>query len=189
MVPGQHAWLSQAAGEDGGSHDGGPFYFGDVRGGDGASGHARLEVLDPNVQAGAIGQVEPAGAASVGHLTDGDVRTIALLGPYLAQPGSPRVVRWRHYEIHAVVDGLPVTYSDATGGFHPANVAGAPVRAWFRAVGRAGVPASAWRDFLNPDAGSSVTDDLAQQIEVLLVFDRSTATDIRIDSLDLVQWR
>ncbi len=166
----------------------GPFYFADVRGGDGAPGSARLELADPNVQAGSIGQVEPAGSGSVGTLTDRDVRTIALLGPYRIQNAAP-VVRWRHYEIQAIVDGNPVTYTDASIGFNPANVDGAPVRAFFRAVSRPGVPDDAWRDFVNPEAGASISDDLAIQVEVLLVFDRSIASDIRIDSLELEYWQ
>ncbi|MBK8975786.1 MAG: hypothetical protein IPM29_07655 [Planctomycetes bacterium] len=158
------------------------FFNLDVRGGRGAPGVLRAEV--PNPAGLAIGNALPAPTPdTVGPLLDFDAATIALLGPYAANLAAIPV--FRSYRIEATVDGRNEIWSDDAALLRPANVLGAPIRAWFRSVSSITGARGPWRDWVNPRFGTAIGADRGDSVEVLIRFDRTVVQSIEVTRLEI----
>jgi len=157
-------------------------------GGAGSNGYVRVEAPTPPSPSNIGVLVPPATAANVGQLTDRD--TVVALQSQFLPLSDIFPPNWTGYELEAVIDGVPIVYSDnpALGSGQRAvpftGPVGLVVQAGHEDNGNF-VAAGPWRQFVGAFGGSagSINDDGPVAVRFQLVIDRSRAASIVISKL------
>ncbi len=164
----------------------------EVTGGNGAHGVLRLEV-PRNPSTSLIATALPApGPNTVALLTERDDAVgFQSLFYDVGQAFGPEYVR---YEIRAVVDGVPVTFSDDPSVGMPARFGSAPIHLWLQAgyvdqfTGQVD-PNSLrpWRESAGSVGGTpSLADDALNAFRFQVLFNQSSGQVVEIDSIKVV---
>jgi hypothetical protein len=160
-----------------------------VKAGDGGTGYARVEAPGPvpaDVTAW-TGTVQPAATSvNVGELTEQDPVSGVQSQWYLTGALFPPI--YDRYEIEATVDGVPITYNDATS----IAAVDTPVQFFVQGANEDGFGSvelstvAPWRRFVaaNPNEPSLATDGTTA-FRFVLLFDRSQATQIVVHKVSV----
>jgi hypothetical protein len=160
-------------------------------GGRGSQGFARLEApgnLPPSALPVLPG---PATSDNVTALQEVDTRTGFRSNFYsTGQPFGPEFVR---YEVHAVVDGVPVVFSDDPTIGVPARFGQAPIEISLQAgavdlVTGAVDPGSIqpWRPSVVSGGGTGLADDALNGFRFQIILDRTGGQQVQIDSVKVI---
>jgi hypothetical protein len=173
------------------------FYFLKQFGGDGSPGFVRLERAGTAPGVGDVGTtLPPATADNVGLLRDHDDRSgFQSLFKSTGEVFPPIFVR---YEIEAVVDGVPVTFSDDPAVAPQAAIAGAPLLFYVQAQQVdpiTGAPdpndrATPWVRYVGGFGGSGEPSLAGQNarngLRILLLIDRAQAQQVVVRNVRIV---
>ncbi len=158
-----------------------------IRGGDGSPGFVRLEAptAPPLSQ---LATVVPAmGPESVAALTEIDDLVSMRSKFYVTYVACGLVML--SYELHAIVDGVPTVFSDDPSISPIQATTGSAVRVMFQAaqidpVNGAVLSTGPWRQAVATSPGQTgISADGRNGYRFVIVFDRTLATSVSIDSL------
>jgi hypothetical protein len=156
-----------------------------ILGGDGGPGFVRFEKpVAPQVSELTSARPWP-GPDNVGALTEADDVVGMRSHFYLADPSCVSV--YVRYEVHAIVDGVPIVFSDDPVVSTMAATVGAPVRAMFQAadlepVTGAVLSSGPWRAAVRNAPGQiGIASDMGNGFRFWLAFDRTLASTVSID--------
>jgi hypothetical protein len=160
-------------------------------GGHGSQGFARLEAPGPPPPSLLPVLPGPATSDNVTALQELDTRTGFRSAFYsTGQPFGPELVR---YEVHALVDGVPVVFSDDLAIGVPARFGQAPIEISFQAgsvdltTGQVD-PATIqpWRASVVGGAQPGLADDALNGFRFQIVLDRTGGQQVQIDSVKVI---
>lgn len=158
-----------------------------IEGGDGAAGYFRAEMPVAPALAWLGTTYPPAGPQNVGTLTERD-DTVAVRSRFYGT-GLGFAPDLQRYELEAIVDNVPVTFSDDPSIAVLAAGTGAPVRLLFQA-GRidlatgVAVPVGPWRPTVRSSPGQTgISVDGGNAFRFIAVYDRTLAFALLLDRL------